>query len=440
MKILARLATLSVALGLVVAHWQLFPNSSELASSTTLAQTVSVEPLPLQVYCPGALVEVGGESGVDLGNVRRIGEALVSHQTTAAEILLSPPIATVEGAGAVVADAEQSTNLISLIQSQAVDRERAKGLAASFCQKPAASGWLINGSSVVGSESVLIAANPGEVEALVELEIHLPGRVVSDRFALAPGEQQLIPTSGYANGEPAFAIHFESSGPEISMALQNRETRGLNPIGVEIEGPTLDPGNAFSFVGLRDLTQGFEKPMLRVYNPGAEVAEVVATVFGESNVELVRGLVNPASFAELPIDLEGGYQFVNLTSDQPVLAAIKNSSIEPMLDFAWIQPAELFSAVTIPLSSYQNSVLLANPGSTAIELTLESRTGDRLSFESLVLAPFSQIAVPSSANSIRVEGNGQFAIALEIFDRAGYAVLHPRETANLGENLKIRVN
>jgi hypothetical protein len=440
MKIFAKIATLALALGLTLAHWQFFPNSSELARNPTAAQTVSVEPLPLQVFCPGALVEVGGESGVDLGNVQRIGEALVSSQTTATEVLVSPPIATVEGAGAIVADAEQSTNLISMIQSQAVDRERAKGLAASFCQKPVASGWLINGASVVGAESVLIAANPGEVEALVELEIHLPGRVINDRFALAPGEQQLIPTSGYANGESAFAIRFESSGPEISVALQNRETRGINPIGVEIEGPTLDPGSAFSFVGLRDLTQGFEQPVLRVYNPSGEVAEVVATVFGESNVELVRGLVNPASFVELPIELEGGYQLVNLTSDQPVLAAIKNSSILPMLDFAWIQPAELFSDVSIPLSRYQNSVLLANPGSTAIEITLESTTGDRLSFESLVLAPFSQVAIPSSASSMRVEGNGQFAIALEIFDRAGYAVLHPRESANLGENLSIRVN
>ena len=50
MKIFARLATLAFALGLVLAHWQLFPNSSELATSTTLAQTVSVEPLPLQVH------------------------------------------------------------------------------------------------------------------------------------------------------------------------------------------------------------------------------------------------------------------------------------------------------------------------------------------------------------------------------------------------------
>lgn len=440
MKLFLRITTLLFVIGLAFAHWQFFPNSGELARPEAQMRTVSVEPLPLTIFCPGALVEVGGESGVDLGAVQRIGETLISSQTSATEVLVSPPLASVEGAGATVADPEQSTNLISLIQSQAIDRERAKGLAASFCQKPVASGWLVNGSSVVGSESVLIAANPSEVEALVELEIHLTGKVIRDRFALAPGEQQLIPTSGYANGERSFAIYFESSGPEISMALQNRETRGLNPIGVEIEAPTLGPGTEFSFVGLRDLTKGFAQPTMRVYNPGSEVAEVVATVFGEGNVELVRALVNSASFAELPLELVDGYQLVSLTSDQPVLAAIKSSSIEPVLDMSWILPAELFSSVTIPLSPYQNSVLIANPGSTAIELTVESSFGDRLSFESLVLAPFSQIAIPSSAMSMSVEGNGQFALALEIFDVAGYSVLHPRESANLGENLIIRVN
>ena len=440
MKLFSRVATVILVSALALAHWQFFPTFEALDRPQSTAQTVSVEPLPLRVYCPGAFVELGGESGVDLGNVVRVGEALISSHTAADELLVVPPLSTVDGAGALVGDPDQSTNLISLIQSQAIDRERAKGLAATSCQKPMASGWLINGSAVVGSETVLIAANPGEVEALVELEIHLPGQVIRDRFALAPSEQQLIPTSRYANGEPAFAIYFESSGPEISMAMQNRETRGLNPIGLEIEGPTLDPSTQFSFVGLRDLTQGFEKPSMRIYNPGSEVAEVVVTVFGEGNIELVRELVNPAAFAELPLELSGGYQLVNLTSDKPVLAAIKNSSIEPVLDFAWIQPAELFSSVTIALSTYQNSVLIANPGASALELTVESKTGDRLSFESLVLAPFSQLAIPSSANSMRVEGTGQFAIALEVFDPAGYSVLHPRESANLGENLVIKVN
>ena len=440
MKIFLRALTAFLVLGLSVAHWQLFPQFGELETKATELQSISVDPLPLKVVCPGALAEVGGESGIELGKVEKVGEALISTQLRAQEILVTPPVTSVLAAIAEVGDKEQSTNLVSMIQTQVIDRERAKGLAGTFCQSPMASGWLINGSAVVGFESVMIAHNPAEVEALVELVIHLPSRIVTDRFALAPGEEKLIPTSQYANGEAAFAVYFESSGPKISMAMQNRQTRGLNPIGVELEGPTLVPSTEFVFAGLRPLTEGFQNPTMRVYNPGDEMAEVVVTVFGEDNVELFREFVNPGGFAAIELEISGSYQLATLTSTSEVLAAILNPSIEPVLDFAWIQPAELFTSVTLPLSSYQNSVLIFNPSSSAIEVSLETRTGNRLSYQTLVIAPFGQAAVPSSANSIKIDSATEFAVALEVFDPNGYSVIHPRETTNLGNNLEIRVN
>lgn len=440
MKIFLRALTALLVLGLSVAHWQLFPQFGELETKASELQAVSVEPLPLKVVCPGALAEVGGESGVELGTVEKVGEALISSQLTAERILVAPPVTSVLAALAEVGDKEQSTNLVSMIQTQVIDRERAKGLAGTFCQSPMASGWLINGSAVVGFESVIIAHNPAEVEALVELEIHLPARIITDRFALAPGEEKLITTSQYANGEVSFAVYFESSGPKISMAMQNRQTRGLTPTGVEIEGPTLGPDTDFVFAGLRPLTQGFQNPTMRVYNPGDEIAEVVVTVFGEDNVELFRELVNPGGFSAIELEISGTYQLATLTSNTEVLAVILNPSIEPVLDFAWIQPAELFTSVTLPLSSYKNSVLIANPSSSALEVSLETRTGDRLSYQTLVIAPFGQAAVPTSANSIKIDGSIEFAVALEVLDPNGYSVIHPRETTNLGNNLEIRVN
>lgn len=440
MSIFLRVLTVAVLLGLSFAHWQFFPSSGAISPSAQVVQSVSVEPLPLKIVCPGALAEVGGESGVELGLVERIGEALISSQNTANEVLVEPAVTSVTAAIAEVADSDQSTNLLSMIQTQVIDRERARGLAGTSCQLPTSSGWLINGGAVVGFESVIIATNPADVEALVELEIHLPGRVITDRFALAPGEQQLITTSQYANGERLFAIYFESSGPGISMALQNRQTRGLNPTGVEIEGPTLDPSTTHVFAGLRPLTQGFENPQMRIYNPGEEIAEVVITVFGQQNVELFRELVNPGSFATIDLEISGGYQLATLTSNTGVLAAILNPSIEPVLDFAWIQPADLFTSMTLPLSSYQNTLLIANPGASALEVSLEIRIGNRLSYQTLVIPAFSQSDVPVSATSVRIDGSSEFAVALEVFDPNGYSVLHPRESANLGNDLEIRVN
>lgn len=437
MKLVMRITAVLTVVGITFGHWMLIGNSSPAEKSAAVVKSVSVEPLPLQVFCPGAFVEVGGSSGVELGSISRISEALISSYVSAQQLIGEVPISSEQGVGVIAADAEQSTNLLSLLQVQSVDRERASGLAATYCQQPAASGWLINGSAVVGSESVLIAANPSEIEALVEIFVYLPGSVVTDRFALAPFEQKLISTSGYANGEAAFAMFFQSSGPALSMALQNRQTRGLTPTGIEIESLTRDPATEHVFAGFRPLTAGFENPSMRVFNPGAEVAEVIVSAFGEQNVELFRANVQPGDFAELELLVEEGYQLVTLSSNQPVLSAIKNSSIDPVLDFAWVQPAELFTSLSLPLTRYQNRLVVANPQASAMEVTLEILGSGSL--QSLVIPAFKSVAILVRGDAVKLNSNLEFAVALEVLDRAGYSVIHPTQSRNLGQDLSIRV-
>ncbi len=439
MKQLFRALTVLTVVGLTLGHWLLIGNTAVEERSAQVVKSVSVEPLPLQVFCPGAFVEVGGPSGVELGSVLRFGEALISSQVSAEQLIGEVPLRSEQGVGLMAADALQSTNLLSLLQVQVIDRERAIGLAASYCQQPKSSGWLINGSAVVGSESVLIAANPSEIEAIVELAVHLPGRVISDRFALAPFEQKLISTAGYANGEAAFAIYFQSSGPALSMALQNRQTRGLTPTGIEIEPLTAEPATEHVFAGFRPLTAGFESPSMRVYNPGSKAADLVVTAFGEQNVELFRANVQAGGFAEVELLVQEGFQLVTLMSNEPVLAAIKNSSIEPVLDFGWVQPAQKFTSVSLPLTSYQNTLVISNPQALPVEITLEIFSSGRSSVQNLVIAPFDSLGLPVRGSGVRLDANLEFVVALEILDKFGYSVIHPTESRNLGLDLSIRV-
>ena len=440
MKIALRAFLVTIVLALIGLHWQLNPSSALLEPVDRASKAVSVEPLPLMVYCPGALVEVGGVSGVELGKVERVGEALVSASYESGSLSELPPVSSTEGFSAIAEQGEQSTNLISSLQAQAIDRERSSGLAATYCAKPTASGWLLNGSAVVGSESVLIAANPSAVEALVEIDFHFQGRIVSERIALAPQERKLIPTAAYANGERQFAIFFQSSGPAISMVLQNRETRGLQPTGVELEPVTSNPAKMHYFVGFRPLTQGFENARLRIYNPGIDSSEVVVTAFGLENVELFRTQVGPGSFSDIELVVGEGHQLIALEASAEVIAAIKNPTIDPILDFAWIQPAELFSSVTVPLSTYRNNLVIANPEATALEITLEVDFGSRTSLETAVVAPYSQLVLPLSGVSVKVDGSSLFGVALEILDPAGYSVVSPTESANPGRDLEIFVD
>lgn len=439
MKLALRLMTAALIAGLTFGHWSVMENSNAVQRPAPVSKSVSVAPLPLQVFCPGAFVEVGGPSGVELGSVARVGEASISSFSSAQQLIGELPVRSEIGVGLGAADADQSTNLISLLQAQSLQRERASGLAASYCQQPRSSGWLINGAAIVGVESVIIAANPSPIEAIVELEIHLPGSVLRDRFALAPLEQKLIPTSGYANGVSAFAVFFKSSGPALSMAMQNRQTRGITPTGIELESVTANPATSHVFAGLRPLTAGFENPGLRIFNPGPSSAEVIITAFGEDNVELFRVNVAAASFAEEELVIGPGFQLVTLESTQPVLAAIKNPSLEPVLDFAWVQPAELFTSLSMPLSEYQNTLVVLNPQSLALELSLKISDGDRSSLQNLVIPAFKSLAIPVRGDSVRLDGNLEFAVALEILDPSGYALVHPTQSQNLGQDLRILI-
>lgn len=441
MKLALRMLTVLVALALGVGHWSLIGYPKQYV---TVAQSrvisASVEPLPLEIHCPGAFVQLGGADGTDLGTVERLGEARIFWQGSALATDELPEESTNNFATAKSAQNEQSTQLLSMLQVQAIDQSRALGLQASYCPQPLSAGWLPNGSAVSGAESVLIAANPAAVEVLIELEVHMANQVVEDSFALAPGEEQLISLARYANGEELFAVYFQTNGPEILMALQNRETRGLTPIGLELALPVAEPAKSMAFVGLRELTGGFTLPELRVYNTSDQPADVALTALDGENVELFRLQVPAGGFEAIDLKVSENYQLVALESDQPVIAAIKSHSLEPLLDFAWILPAERFSSLALPLPRYRSSLVLANPDSAAVEINVSVFSGSDSSVQSFVLPALGTLAVPVAGESVLVTGASEFLAALEIIDAPGYSLIRPTENANLGDDLKIQIN
>lgn len=441
MKLVMRILTGLLAIGLGLGHWFLigYP-SQELSKAESRTITASVEPLPLSVSCPGAFVQAGGQDGTELGLIERLGSALVAVQSSDEDLLSAPELSIAGFDSASVVGSPQSTELLSMLQAQAVDQQRAIGIQATYCPQPLAEGWLANGAAVSGAESILIAANPAEVEALVEIKVHVANSFVTDTFALAPGEEKLISMARYANGERLFAINFVTNGPEILMALQNRETRGLTPIGIELEVPVERPETNLQFVGLRELTGGFTLPELRVFNPGTEPTEVIVNALDGENVELFRLQVAAGGFESLELALSERHQLITLESEQPVVAAIKSFTINPTLDFAWLMPATSFRNLAIPLTSYQNSLVLANPGTSPNEITVTITTGSRTSVQTLVLPALGTTAIAVSGSKVQVFGSGDFLAALEVLDPAGYSIITPTENANLGNDLKIRID
>lgn len=437
---LLRLLTAVLAIGLTAGHYLVigYP-SQQLPEAVAKSLTASVEPLPLSVSCPGAFVQVGGADGTELGLVERLGEALISYQSSSENLLVTPELSSAGAATASVSGKEQGTALLSMIQAQAVDQQRAVGILASFCPQPMSEGWLANGAAISGFESVLIASNPAEIEALVDFEVHTPSGVVTDRFALAPGEEQLLSMARYANGETQFAVFFRTNGPQVVMAMQNRQTRGLTPIGIEIENPIAKPATALEFVGLRELSGAFDLPELRLFNPGDAATEVVVTALDGENVELYRLQVPARGFLAERLNLAANYQLITLQSEQPVIAAIKAQSTDSVLDFAWVYPATRFTSLSLPLSSYNQSIVIGNPTAAPLEVTLNIQTAARTSVQTFVIPALGVTALSASGEKLVIEASGEFIAALEILDSAGYSIISPSENANLGNEVSITV-
>jgi hypothetical protein len=439
-KLAARIALAIALVGLLLS--QIVAAQLPLVSTsfaTPVLKDVAVEPLPLELYCPGAFAEVGGESGIELGQIDRIGEASIYQFLGSGELIVDPGLTTTTGSRLVAEGDNQSTGLLSVIQSQGVSRDRALGLMASACSQPAFSGWFISGAAALGQETVLLLSNPSESETLVSLQFLVPGGKISKQVSLAAGQTDVLPVSSVIFQEPVFALSFETSGVPISVAMQQRATAGLSTRGVDLQLPSPAPSNDNFITGLSVRSEGFEKPVLRLFNFGDITTEAVITAVASNNVLVLRQQVQPEGFAEIELDLTDGEYLVRVESTTPLLAGIRNTILTPVVDFSWLTQSSQFTDLTLPVPSYKTRLHVANFGSTALIVNLEITNGTRVEYQSFEIDSLSQVSLPISGDSIRINSASEFTAALEIIDVPGYAVINPRENQNFGDALSVSV-
>ena len=406
----------------------------EVSNVSVAPVQVSVDPTPLRISCPGAFVELGGQSGVDIGSIARVGETAVTSAQP--ESQLDNPLIT-NFAELLAVGSDQSTALLSATQAQFVDRERARGLSATFCEQPATTGWFVSGQSSVGAETLLMLHNPNPVDTQVLLRLHLPGGVSQERLALGAQEEKLLPLSPLAGQQAIYAIEFESLGAPIAAAIQHRFSRGLTPLGVSVSMAASKPALDQWITPVQVFAEGYQAPRLRLYAPAGR-AEVIITAFSAADPEIFRQVVPEGSFIELPLELANGLYALNLQSDQPILSGVLNPTLEP-LDHAWISPVDALNEVTMAIPSYRTELVITNPNALAISANVEIWQGQRRSIQSVQIDALSSAALPVSGRSVSVTSANAMFAALQLVDPLGYAVITPSENQNLGSEQEILV-
>ena len=285
----------------------------------------------------------------------------------------------------------------------------------------------------------MLLSNPSESETLVSLQFLVPGGKITKQVSLAAGQTEVLPVSSVIFQEPIFSLWFEASGVPISVAMQQRATAGLSTRGVDMQLPSLAPSNDNLITGLSVRSEGFEKPVLRLFNFGDAATEAVITAVASNNVVVLRQQVQPEGFAEIELDLTDGDYLVRVESTTPLLAGIKNTILKPVVDFSWLTQSSRFTDLTLPVPSYKTRVHVTNFGPTALAVNLEITNGTRVEYQSFEIASLTQVSLPISGDSIRINSASEFTAALEIIDVPGYAVINPRENQNFGDALSVSV-
>ncbi len=398
--------------------------------------TVGTTPLPLTIYCPGPLAELGGEDGTDLGSLALIGKSKIWSSNTAAQ--LAAPIPEEIEAGSVISllSKEQTTAAISANQTQVVDRQRMVGIAAANCSKPLTKGTFATGMASVGRESILFLANPFENEVQVYLEIALTSGTKTHLVTLAGFEQQQISLAAFVEAEPNFALSFTTNGPPVSATMQLRTSSGLTATGVDIV-PATQVSNQIWIPGLAVFEDSYQAPSLRLFNPNADQATARVTFIGVGNdSDVFETTIEPGQVLNLDLDLPVGEYLVHIESEIPLGSAIWSQRLGETLDFTWLVPAEEFAgSLFIPVPQLESELVIANPASNPITVAMQNAG----SYTSLTIPAESQVRTRVQYSLVELQSNDAFLATLQIVSKAGYAVITPTENENLGSDLEIFV-
>ncbi len=433
MKILLRLLTALVATGLIAVGF-LLPQSSSLEMRQDRSYLVDVDPLPLKIVCPGPMVEVAGESGVEIGEISRVGTARIWYQSSNG--LLDVEDRSEQYLSITTEGSEQSTELLSAVQTQVVSRDRASGLLAGYCEQPTTAGWFVSGDGGVGRETVLVAANPNPVDTQMLLELHFAGKVVTERFVLAAESERLISLAEIVGVEPSYAIYFQSGGAPLLVALQHRYSDGLTPLGVALTTAIREPSE-LQWIGPVDiLAKGYERPRLRIFAPG-EAAEILVSAPG-SSFEAVNLSVGSGELLEVALDIEPGTYLLKIESNQRVLAQLLNPSLTP-LDYSWLSPLEGLQELHLPLTNFASELALVNPNSESISVLVSIEGEGGVERSSIELSPQQLLMLPVEGSRVSLVSEGTFMAALRILDQIGYEVINPSQNLNPGQSLEVFV-
>lgn len=281
--------------------------------------------------------------------------------------------------------------------SSSVDASDLRGFAASACRPPLMESWIVGGSSAVGSNDLVLLANPGDVAATVQITVFgasgprtTPG---GTNRVVPAGAQIVVPLAGIAAGEVSPVIRVTATGAPVAAALQSSLIRTLAPGGVDKVSPLAEAAPRQVIPGVSVTLAAGEAgasdaaTFVRLLAPAADASATVSVYRADgslaapaSSVPLVAGAPSELELGGLDV---GRYTIV-VEADTPVVAgAWGTTGFGEGSDFAWYAAApDVTLPTTFAVAAGESPVLtITNTGADAASVEVASDGDDAQSVE-----------------------------------------------------------
>ena len=299
-----------------------------------------------------------------------------------------------------------------------------------LCTAPVTSQWFVGGTSDVSSKGVVYIVNSGLSISIVDVFTWSEnGEQAVRTLSLKANSSTAVKLDSLAPGDSNIVVKVVARSGRVNSYLIDERVKGLQKLGGDSVNSISAPARKFMITGIPQQLVKKKAPnhYLRLFVPGVADANFTLELLssngrfiptGFNERKLVSGKVVEL---KLKPEVAKGAFAIKLTSDQPLLAAIRSrANSSGNSDFVWTSPSPALAPLQIAIGGISPKIIFAGD-SIAINLRIEFSTG-KVKEESITGADLISWQVPNKAIAITVlsAGTDNYAGAL-VAAKSGYA-------------------
>jgi hypothetical protein len=299
-----------------------------------------------------------------------------------------------------------------------------------LCTSPATSQWFVGGTSDVSSKGNIYIVNSGLSVSIADVYTWSEnGEQAIKTISLKANSSVTVKLDSLAPGDSNIVIKVVARSGRVNSFLVDERAKGLRNLGGDSVNAILAPSRKFVFASIPQQIVKNKVPShyLRLFVPGVADANFTLELLSSDGRFIPAGF-NERKLAsgkvvelELTPEVAKGAFAIKLTSDQPLVAAIRSRvTSNGNSDFVWITPSPALTPMQIALGGISPKIIFAGDD-IAIDIRVQYSTG-KIKEESITGADLVGWQVPDNAIAVTVlrAGVDNYAGAL-VAARSGYA-------------------